>query len=150
MFFKLQYANKWIDAANKSNILYHKKVQFCIPPYFKITSTPCISYNYTSTIASKLLNYKHTLQILNIEHPPTCSCYPSPYKYTPAGHVITSDVNLVSNENLRSLIMEGPKLKEPRSFTWRHISHITNSVEDYAKRWAKSEKEEIDTLSEWI
>jgi hypothetical protein len=25
-----------------------------------------------------------------------------------------------------------------------------NSVDDYAKRWAKREKEELDTLSEWV
>jgi len=27
---------------------------------------------------------------------------------------------------------------------------IMNSVEDYARRWTKSEGEELDTLSEWI
>lgn len=82
-FFKLQYANKGIDAVNISNILNHKKVQSCIPPYFKIKSTPCISYNYTSTVASKLFNYKQTLEDLDIEHlkdnPPTCSCSSAPY-----------------------------------------------------------------------
>jgi hypothetical protein len=25
-----------------------------------------------------------------------------------------------------------------------------DSVEDYARRWAKSEKEELDSLSEWV
>lgn len=43
-FFKPQYANKGIDAVNISNIL--KKAQSCIPPYFKLKSTTCISYNY--------------------------------------------------------------------------------------------------------
>lgn len=47
LFFKLQYANKGIDAINISNILNHKMVQSCIPPYFKLKSTPCISYSYT-------------------------------------------------------------------------------------------------------
>lgn len=70
---------------------------------------------------------------------------------SPTGHVITGDVNLVNNDDLKSLIMKGPKFREPRSFTWRrNFIHIMNAVEDYAKRWAKSEKEELDTLSEWV
>ena len=35
--------------------------------------------------------------------------------------------------------------------TWRqNFISIMNSVEDYARRWVKYEKEELDTLSEWI
>jgi hypothetical protein len=54
------------------------KTYSCIPPYFKIKSTPCISKRYTSSIVSKLFNYKQTLQCLDIEqlrqNPPKCSC----------------------------------------------------------------------------
>ena len=152
-FLKLKFTNKGIDAVNISNILRHKKVQSCIPAYFQFKSPPCISYNYTSTIASKLFNYKQTLQCLDIDNiilnPPTCSC--SSFNYSPAGHVITGDVNIVENEDLRSLISKGPKFREPRSFNWRqNFISIMNSVEDYARRWVKYEKEELDTLSEWI
>lgn len=36
---------------------------------------------------------------------------------------------------------------EPRPFKWRYyLIHTMNSVEDYAKRLAKSEKENLDTL----
>lgn len=43
-------------------------------------------------------------------------------------------INLVINEDLKSLIMIGPK-----SFTLRrNFIHIMNSGEDYAKRRAKS------------
>ena len=33
-----------------------------------------------------------------------------------------------------------------------HVQYISivNSVEEYARRWAKYENEELDTLSEWI
>ena len=112
---KLKFSNKGIDAVNLSNILRHKKVQSCIPEYFKSKSTPCISYKYTPTIASNLFNYKPTLQSLDIEHlllnPPTCSCSSSPFNYQPAGHVITGDVNIVKNEELKSLILKGPKFR---------------------------------------
>ena len=118
-FLHLKYDNKGIDAVN-INILNHKNVQSCIPPYFKMKSTPYISYRYTSTIASKLFNHKQTLQCLDIEqlrqNPLKCSCSSSPFNYSPAGHIITGDVNIVQNEDLRSLILKGPKFREPRSF----------------------------------
>ncbi|XP_055999877.1 uncharacterized protein LOC130046520 isoform X1 [Ostrea edulis] len=154
-FLKLKFTNKGIDAVNISNILRHKRVQSCIPTYFKFKSTPCISYSYTSTIASKLFNYKQTLQCLDIDHlirnPPTCSCSSSSFNYSPAGHVITGDVDIVENEDLKSLILKCSKYREPRSFNWRqNFISIMSSVEDYARRWAKYEKEELDTLSEWV
>jgi hypothetical protein len=52
-FLHLKFHNKGIDAVNVNNILNNKKVQSCIPPYFKMKSTPCISYRYTYNIASK-------------------------------------------------------------------------------------------------
>ena len=107
---------------NLSNTLRHKKVQSCIPEYFKSKSTSCISYKYTSSVASKLFNYKQTLQCLDIDHlilnPPTCSCSSSSFKYSPAGHIITGDVDIVENEDLKSIILKGPKFREPRSFNW--------------------------------
>lgn len=45
--------------------------------------------------------------------------------------------------------MKRTKFREPRSFTWRrNFIHIMNSIEDCAKRWAQSEKEDLDNLSE--
>jgi hypothetical protein len=57
-FLHLKFDKKGIDAVNVNNILNDKKVQSCIPPYFKMKSTSCISQTYTSTIASKLFDYK--------------------------------------------------------------------------------------------
>ena len=155
LFLKLKFKNKGIDALNISNVLNHKKVQSCVPPYFKLKTTPCISYTYTQNIASKLFNYKQVLQCLDIDHllenTVTCSCASSPFKYNPTGHVITGDISIVNNRKLQSLIFKGPKYREARSFNWReNFSLVMNSVEDYARRWAKHEDVEPDTLSEWL
>jgi hypothetical protein len=105
-FLHFKFDNKGIDAVNINNILNHKNVQFFTPPYFKIMYTLCISYRYTFT----KFNYKQTLQCLDIEqlrqNPPKCTCSSSPFNYRPAGHIITGDVNILQNEDLRSLILE--------------------------------------------
>ena len=54
-FLKIKFANKGIDALNFSNILNQKSVQSNIPPYFQNKESPCISYSYTRSVASKIL-----------------------------------------------------------------------------------------------
>ena len=126
-----------------------------IPAYFKNQSPPIISYSYSFPIAPKIFNYKNVLQGLNTENitrnPSACSCKASEFCYNPAGHVITGDLNIVRISKLRDILSKGPKYMEPRSFTWKQNSKlILDSVEEYARRWAKKEDVEVDTLSEWV
>jgi hypothetical protein len=38
-----------------------------------------------------------------------------------------------------------------KSINWkRNFKILMDSVEDYARQWAKREKEDLDTLSEWV
>ena len=90
------------------------------------------------------------LQGLNTENitrnPSACSCKASEFCYNPAGHL-----NIVRVSKLRDILSKGPKYREPRSFTWKQNSKlILDSVEEYARRWAKKEDVEVDTLSEWV
>ena len=95
------------------------------------------------------------LQGLNTEHitlnSSACSCKASEFCYNPAGHIITGDLNIVRISKLRDILSNGPKYMEPRSFTWKQNSKlILDSIEEYARRWAKTEDVEVDTLSEWV
>ena len=154
-FLHIKFQNKGIDAVNISNILNNKHVQSAIPPYFKNKETPLISYTYSTPVASKIFNYKEVLQSLDLDdfkaHPPSCTCSSSPYLYSPAGHVVTGDLNIVENEQLKNILAKGPKYREPKSFSWKYnFKLIMDSVEDYARRWASQEEEETNSLSEWV
>ena len=154
-FLPIHFSNKGIDAINISNVLHHKEVTSKIPPYFQNQSVPIISYSYTKTIAPKIFNYHQALQGLDMDeylkNPLTCDCSNSPYIYNPSGHVITGDLNIIQHENLRKVISHGPKFREPQYINWNHnFKIIMDSVEDYARAWAKREKVQLDTLSEWV
>jgi hypothetical protein len=46
---------------------------------------------------------------------------------------------------------KGPKYREPKSINWKHnFKILMDSVEDYVRQWAKREKEDLNTLSEWV
>ena len=154
-FIKVRFANKGIDNLNLGQILNHKTVTEKIPPYFKRKETPCISYSYTPTVASKIYNYKRFLQCIDLSnpslHPLPCECSSSDFNYSPCGHVITGDLSIVKNDKLRELLKKGPKYRESMSFTWnQNVKIIMDSCEEYARRWAKKEDVQLDTLSEWI
>ena len=154
-FLKIKFANKGIDALNFSNILNKKSVQSNIPPYFQNKESPCISYSYTRSVASKIFNYKRSLQQIDFnslsQNPLPCTCPGSEFLYAPCGHVVTGDLSIVQNDKLRDLLRKGPKFREPVSFSWhQNFDIIMDACEAYARQWAKKEDVELDTLSEWI
>jgi len=63
-----------------------------------------ISESNTTTIATKIFNYKKVFQDLNIDDfkfkSPDCTCASSPFIYNPAGHVITGDINSINDTSL--------------------------------------------------
>ena len=64
---------------------------------------------------------------------------------------MTGDFNIVDNTCLRDVISKGPKYREPHKFSWKYIFKlIMDSIEEYARSWAKQEDVELDTLSEWV
>ena len=49
------------------------------------------------------------------------------------------------------MFTKGSNYNEPKSINWKHNFNILmDSVEDCARQWAKREKEDLDTLSEWV
>ena len=154
-FLKVKFANKGIDALNLSNMLNQKSVQSKIPPYFQYMESPCISYSYTRSVASKIFNYKASLQQIDFDglsqNPTSCSCCASEFLYAPCGHIVTGDLSIVCNQNLKDVLCKGPKYREPVSFSWhQNFNIVMNACEEYARRWAKKEDVEVDTLSEWV
>ena len=90
-------------------------------------------------------------QCLSEQSSSVCNCAASPFNYEPAGHVITGDLDIIWNVELKAALSKGPKYREPKTFTWRkNFKIIMDSVEDHARRWAKLEEADETTLSEWI
>ena len=126
-----------------------------IPPYFQYKESPCISYSYTRSVATKIFNYKASLQQFDFQglsqDLPPCNCSDSQFLYAQCGHIVTGDLNIVRNVKLRDLLSKGPKYREPVSYSWhQNLSIIMDACEEYARRWAKKEDVEVDTLSDWI
>ena len=113
-----------------------------------------MSYEYTSTVASKLFNFPPALSNLNVSeylsNPQTCQCKESKFCYEPYGLVITGDLRVIENAKLRELVAKGPKYRVPNKVNWKATeTMLLESTDLYAKHWSKREQVELKCLSEW-
>ena len=144
-FLKVKFANKDIDSLNLSNMLNQKSVKNKIPPYFQYKESPCISYSYTRSVASKILNYKGSLELINFhslsQNPTLRSCCDSEFLYAPCGRIVTGDLSIARNQRLRDILRNGQKYREPVSFSWHQNFNISmDACQEYARRWAKQKR----------
>ena len=59
-------------------------------------------------------------------------------------------MNIVEKKSLKDL-SKGPKYRKPQFVSWKYnIKLLIDSVEDYAIKWAKRQKENVDSDSEWL
>ena len=106
-FIKIYFHNKGIDKVNLTNIFHDKFVKSKVPIYFLERDPPLISYQYTQNISRSVFNYNQTLYDIDVSNYNTTSssgdCESSPFCYEPHGHIITGDLRIVNNRNLRRL-----------------------------------------------
>ena len=125
---------------------------------YKYKELPCIAYSYTGLFCSfqnLQLQSKFTATRFSRSVPvtPPCNCFDSQFLYAPCGHIMIGDLNidLVRNTKRRYLLSKGQNYREPVSYSWhQNFGLIMNACEEYARRWAKKEDVEVDTLSESI
>ena len=151
---KIKFLNKAVDAINLPAFLRSTSVTNKIPVYFRDKEPPTVSYEYTSTVASKLFNFAPALSNLNVSeyfsNPQTCQCKESKFCYEPHGHIITRDLRVIENAKLRELVDKGPKYREPNRVNWKATETMfLESIDLYAKNWSKREQVELKYLSEW-
>ena len=104
----VNYANKLVDKANLSRILSTKNIQSLFPVKSEYYSIPSVTFSYTKTIRSSIVNYAETISDPNADSfVCNCSKYPSKFKDGHHGHIFTGDTNIVDHKELRSLFNKG-------------------------------------------
>ena len=152
-FMKIKLLNKAVDVINLPAFLQSTPVTDKIPVDFRDKEPETVSYEYTSTVSSKLFNFAPALSNLNVSeylsNPQTCQCKESKFCYEPHGHVITGDLRVIENAKLRELVAKGPKYREPNRVNWKATETMfLESIDLYAKDWSKREQVELKYPSE--
>ena len=114
------FHNKGIEMVDLPKILHHKNVLKTIPAFVRQQEPPIVSYSYTKPIYNTI--FKSVVKCLDFDVGTAdmeCNCNPSSsYYYTPVGHVMTADLGIVRDVELRHLLSKGPSFREQNNINW--------------------------------
>ena len=152
-FLNICYHNKGIEIINVPRILNSRYVRDAVPQFINNRVPPTISYKYTKAIGGRIFNQKKVVKELDIDKGAgnmCCDCSGSKYCYEPAGHVITGDLKIVKDAELRGLIEKGPSYREQNYINWNVNKNLwKEAVAKYKLKWSQKERVDIRALNEW-
>ena len=138
---------------NVPRILNSRYVRDAVPQFINNRVPPTISYKYTKAIGGRIFNQKKVVKELDIDKGAgnmCCDCSGSKYCYEPAGYVITGDLKIVKDAELRGLIEKGPSYREQNYINWNVNKNLwKEAVAKYKLKWSQKERVDIRALNEW-
>ena len=141
----ISFNNKAVDFINIQKILRDKEVCNALPHSLS-KNIPTTVYQLSETTRSRLFNYKKFVQSLDIDTFISdnsilpCECDHSPFTNADHRHIVSGDLNIVSNTKLRNIISKGPKYREPLPFSCgKAKSDILMGIENCIRSWSNRE-----------
>ena len=149
VLYKISFVNKALDMINLPQIFRNKELKSFVN--FCNIKEPSVLYSSRASIGSKLFNYNETVE--NFSSLDNVSCVCSEYcnfVNNDCGHVVTGDVTIFSNEDLRDLLLKGPKFREPARLDFdRAKKTILDNLENFIKSWADKEHFNTSCFEGW-
>ena len=149
------FDNKAIDFINVQKILRDKEVVKSLPSYLR-NDSPVVVYELTDSIHSKLFNYKKFVQSLDVDTFLTdnsilpCECHQSPFLNHDHNHIITGNLEIISDSKLRNLIAKGPKFREAGQFSYETAKEeILKGIDGCIKSWSNKVGTPLDVFRDW-
>ena len=151
----VKFSHKIIDNINIDSILKQSELTSKLPQNLKNKLNIRKIFTFDKPTSSKILNYNKilrstgTLSYLDITNM-TCDCINSTFINTHFGHIITGDLQIIKNPDLRKLCNFGTKFRDNPIF---NISKIKNQfktdIEKLIRKISKKFKITISSLKRW-
>ena len=150
-FVVIEFANRYLNEINLNKIFNTPSIIANFPIKNKRYTTPTISFKYTSTVRSKLLNYKKTIfEEDTSTFKCNCSQYDEKFVDTHHRHILTGDTDIVSDNKLRKIFTYGPNFREQRPPDKdKSMNAITSGLDTYIDKVAKTTNTEKSSYSAW-
>ena len=142
---------KFMDKLQLKSVIADTSINDLLPDLIKTRAPLRIFYKYNSPVSLKILNYGPFLKHLTIENirnilDKECECSSSQYYYEPLDHIVTGDLNIVENAELRTLLSYGCKYREPINLPHNEIQqslieHIEHFITVKSRKYALREIE---------
>ena len=74
----------------------------------------------------------------------------SKFMYPAAGHIMTGNLNIISDSRIRYIVSKGPKYRFPSRINFKKCrEEIASALNDFGDRWCKRENVGPNALKEW-
>ena len=153
--FPIYFHNKGIEQINIQKILRQQDVINCLPNNYKEEHHPCVTFKLTSPIRSKVINYKEVVEKIDKNDLNTygtgiteCNCKDSLFCDLTHKHIITGNLQFISNSKLRKIFIKGPNYREPNIINWKKCLQCIQIGLDKCEEFVKKEYKGYD-FSRW-
>ena len=160
-FLIVNHVNKLVEKVNINGILNSDNTKMLFPVNLEYYAVPRLSFRYSKSIRSKIVNYHDVITDANHDNI-VCKCdnYDVRYKDHSHGHIVTGDMGIIKNNNLRDLLNRGlgyhdqqvpDKVKAKEAFisgldSYIHKTSIATSTPATCfKAWKSNILEHLDT-----
>ena len=107
-FLVINHVNKIVEKVSINYILKDAGIQSLFPVKSEFHATPSVSYAYSESIRSSIVNYNKVISDPNYgDFECKCRSYPAQFIDVNHGHIVTGDMSIVSNIPLRNLLTKG-------------------------------------------
>ena len=135
----IKFKCKFIDNLKLPSIFSDTSVQKLLPQAVQKVCPLMIFYKYNDPLSLSILNYGKFLKKLTIPdirsiiHSP-CDCSTSPFLYGPLEHVVTGDLSIVVEKELREILSYGCKYRVPINLTSQQVrDDISEDIDSFIK-----------------
>ena len=160
--WKLLFCNPGMDFLNLPRLLRDPALIATLPNQDadeKKNKRPTIVFTQTKPLRNRIFNYTKTLNDLNPEvwnnidsHTPCCCNTGTFSQFVDKAHdhVITGNLDIVSNTTLREMLKLGPKFRDRVPLDWNEVkTEVLESLDSLTHDWANELKADLAEFNEW-
>ena len=156
----IRFSSKAFDFINLPKLLRHRDVLDVISnsPDLTEEDIPSVVYTLTDPIRRKIFNYNKFVASLDLDQahnnidsiPCYCSSFDPKYKDPVHQHILTGDLSIINNSFLQSLLLKGPKYREPEKINFEEAyDRINLALENLIDTYACNKKKPKHVFYEW-
>ena len=148
-FMVVQYTNKYVEDINLNKILKDPEIMRCCP-LGGTAASPTVSFKYPATIRSKIVNYRQTHEA-NLDHRQlVCDCVSSQFKDHHHQHVVTGNLDIIQNSDLRILLKKGLNYRDQAApDKQKALEAVRKALDSYIKKKSSKTCRPEVMFSEW-
>ena len=126
------FCNEGIELINLPRILRDPNLQNDLPTIHNKFEPPMVAFKLSESIGSEVFNFNKFVESLDVdafisdETILPCNCACSPFIDNDHGHIMTGDLRIVADNNLRKLLCKGPKYREQVKIDWNDARYHIN------------------------